>query len=888
MADVPYYPFDSDTPIDFQNHINTIVDAVNNPAAAGSGDGGGTDITVTGTGDFIVGVTVDADGNLTAVERGSLDETVEVADATTGRVTVNNVLTRYLYRYIHFLLASDASGTPITDLSTYAGAQIFIGAFNSASETAPTNPAYVFAPFAWTAGDSVYYQTAGEGRIIFGVGATVPANNAEITTLTGTIDTAVATGEAVLPDDLQSDNFVTGTSGFTQSLRTGVAEFDQVTIQGSSRVESQTIGGTSLVKNIETFRDNLITDFDTVTSHHFITLETVQAGAVSFTDLANFDLVSLADFTTAGNFTFTITIDVERTDHGGTSQATDSVTATFTNTAGTISLDMGDGTFDQDNFLGNPRRLRWYEWGDEIDLGTAAVGDFIEGRVTIAYTTGTNTWDRGEDSTTTGRRWRNSTGVLVETMTDATARITSENQDMFALDVSGGEGLRVGPEVLFRGEWDGQYGPVGDDTAHTSFSLSATAWGATSVDSNIGTLGPILRRFFGVVPGAGETVTAQSSGTFMIFDQATDVLYYTYTVTAGTTVFTTPADAGGNYVSFATGTMSGLTRVVTTPFTTGSTNAYYVFGSNRTTSVGLTLDGDLISVHMRYYANQSDRPITFNTDGTTTVGDSVDSTATESEWTFTNDNTFAIPFTAAPAAGQFAISNQGDDDELTLTGNRAFYFGFSSETEADSFLSSLGVSGRRPNQNLDVSFRTDRGRILTVSFHIETQNGFRKFNVGTNFAVGISTADLQQSLSVYDHQTDSRFDVPPLTTGINFIYTVDDRYPVRVGLRGSFNQISQMAFVPRLTSGMAGSSPVSPVFASGNALDNRIDDLADKTGERVSISLGQITGDLGKPLGTLVYNVHYVSDTVRIPTLEILQPEGSVGITQVTRHATLM
>ena len=159
---VQYFPFGSDQDPAFANHINSIVDAVN---TAGPSTGG-------------------------ASGEGSIAES---QDAATGRVTVDGVLTRYLYRYIHYRITSDAEGTTlINNLGTFSGSQIYVGVNNN-SDAAVPGTTFQYAPFAWGNGFSLSYRTAGFGSIVFSTRAVAEPSEVAIAGGTGTIDTTDVT-----------------------------------------------------------------------------------------------------------------------------------------------------------------------------------------------------------------------------------------------------------------------------------------------------------------------------------------------------------------------------------------------------------------------------------------------------------------------------------------------------------------------------------------------------------------------------------------------------------------------------------------------------------------------------------------------------------------------
>ena len=840
---VPYFPFGSDTPWDFQNHINTIVDAVNNPAQMGTG----------GTGEDV--------------------DLVEVADADTGRVTVNDTLTRYLYRYIHVALASDAVGTPITDLGTYAGTTIFIGVLNSDSETLPASPTYRYQEFAWAMGHSVVYQTAGEGRIFFATSATGPdSEQAEITTITAVIDTAVPTVTAELPDVLESDNFVSGTSGFTQSLRTGVAEFDQVTIQGDSFVNSQTINGTSFVRVLETERTRIVGSVDDYTGN-FIQVELLQSGEISFNELIGIEFAAddstLPDFTTNTGITTNVEIAFTLTDHDGVTIRTTGVVGQIDASGANLDLVTGPGTVESLEIGGVPRGFRWNGWADQLDLMSGSVGDFIQ--VSLQITT-TNTdsnfsgWELITDSTTTGRQYRNQIGVLIRSDALASSRITSGDPDQFALDVSGGEGLRVGPDVLFRGNWQ----PVGSpDTIITGQDVfdgdlfvqtdaaSVTGLGAVFYEANQITIGAhgfntttqFVRALFtsALDPNAfPTTIVSPINAEVRIVNAITGDDAFSYRFTAG--VSTLAVDTSG------IGTITGVELIGTIPTGLGQTR-FASADLRPTTSVGLTLDGDLISVHTRFRGTQGDRTRYLGrTDANNYL---VVDTGIEND---PGDISFrAVTTSTTPSETQVnygGVTNINDISTVRL--------GFPNATDAQDFLDAVigfyGFSGGR--------FRIGQRRFGEAYYGITRITR-------TNSVITIGT----------------RFEAYRSASGD--VFTSGD-LPITANLSNSYaffagaHQQTITAVVPRFPTGAVGTSPVSPVGPTGQDPGGTLDDVADRTGQVINVELGAIRNDFGAVIGSLVYQIRYVSNTVRVPTLQILEPTDGVGITQVTRHATLM
>ena len=164
MAIVDNYPFGPDVPVDFQNHINTMGDAIRELQDLPSGAAGG--------------------------------DAVEVADGNTGRVTVDGALTRYLYRYIHYRITSDAAGTTLVDPTSYTGSTIYVGVNNSNQVMAAADAAYQYQAFMWGSGYNLGYQVSGYGNFqALTQTSALPGNAAAIDNSTGTIDTQITIAE---------------------------------------------------------------------------------------------------------------------------------------------------------------------------------------------------------------------------------------------------------------------------------------------------------------------------------------------------------------------------------------------------------------------------------------------------------------------------------------------------------------------------------------------------------------------------------------------------------------------------------------------------------------------------------------------------------------------
>ena len=161
---VQYHPYSGDVPQDLQNHLNTIVDSINTLASLPSGGDSG------------------AEGEGTIAE---------VQDAQTGRVTIDGTLVRYLYRYFHLRITSDAGGTTLVDPTTFTGSEIFIGINNNESPT-QAGDAFQYSAFSWASGRKIAYRTA-PGQLVLSAVVTVPAAEGEITTSTTTIDSTAVT-----------------------------------------------------------------------------------------------------------------------------------------------------------------------------------------------------------------------------------------------------------------------------------------------------------------------------------------------------------------------------------------------------------------------------------------------------------------------------------------------------------------------------------------------------------------------------------------------------------------------------------------------------------------------------------------------------------------------
>ena len=166
MADyIASYPFNPGEDPAWANHINTIGDAINQLVSLPSGGGAAGDGSV-----------------------------AEDQDAETGRVTVDGTLIRYLYRYIHYRITSDAAGLNLVDVSTYAGSQVFIQVNNSSATMAVANAAYQSQAFAWASGHNIGYSVSGYGNIsFFTQAADITGSFGTITNNQGTVDTQITT-----------------------------------------------------------------------------------------------------------------------------------------------------------------------------------------------------------------------------------------------------------------------------------------------------------------------------------------------------------------------------------------------------------------------------------------------------------------------------------------------------------------------------------------------------------------------------------------------------------------------------------------------------------------------------------------------------------------------
>ena len=212
---VQYFPFGSDQDPAFANHINTIVDAVNT-----AGPGTGANIA-------------------------------EVQDEATGRVTVAGELTRYLYRYIHYRITSDAEGNNlIPSLAVYTGSEIYIGVNNNTSPTTPGNT-FQYSPFAWAAGHNLFYRVSGYGNVNFIAQAEDTfVGGVEIVNDVGTIDTEITTAAGT-----------PGVDGFSPVVSDNVDGTVTITRQDGSTVEID--DGAAGANSAVVFLHRVSTDGDT-------------------------------------------------------------------------------------------------------------------------------------------------------------------------------------------------------------------------------------------------------------------------------------------------------------------------------------------------------------------------------------------------------------------------------------------------------------------------------------------------------------------------------------------------------------------------------------------------------------------------------------------------
>lgn len=141
---------------------------------------------------------------------GTGDGNVEL-DEDSGRITsrppgaTDPIFLGYAYRYLHVRLSSTEDGTAlIPDISMFAGPRLYIGLFNSQSNTSvPADANFIYSEFSWAAGNEVSFRITGGRNILFTTGASTPTGNTQITTSTEIIDleASIAGTQGPMGDD---------------------------------------------------------------------------------------------------------------------------------------------------------------------------------------------------------------------------------------------------------------------------------------------------------------------------------------------------------------------------------------------------------------------------------------------------------------------------------------------------------------------------------------------------------------------------------------------------------------------------------------------------------------------------------------------------------------
>ena len=247
------------------------------------------------------------------------------------------------------------------------------------------------------------------------------------------------TGRISFGNDIQSDNFVAGSTGWRIERDTGDGEFSNITVRGTSTVQSSTIGGDASVLAVETFsalaQDSVDTTNETWTGTMYEGVVAVQ-GSLSLEISMQFN-TSLGGTLTTGDFSGT-TLDLTVIVSRGNTIVSNIVIPTLTPELPGIISDRAvyiNADFDQSEIT---------------NLFNVLIGDEVEIRAVVERPAGA-TWTFAAGISGGLPFAGGIYSTVPKPSTGVGAFMTTDDLNGFAAEVIGGFGLKLNRQVVFSG-----------------------------------------------------------------------------------------------------------------------------------------------------------------------------------------------------------------------------------------------------------------------------------------------------------------------------------------------------------------------------------------------------------------------------------------------------